>query len=279
VTSAIVHRDLASARQTQAETGPLTLAQIRQRGTLRIGYDPANLPFSFFNADDQLVGFDIELAANLADSFGVQAEFIPIEWPDLPRLLAEGVIDVMPGTWYRPFWFPLLRLSAPYTRGTMALVVRDERRHEFGSVEALRHGRGLKIGVQPDVNQLKYSMRRYFGESDVEFVTLEFWQPFFEGQHPELDAFLVPAENASAWTLLHPGFTVVVPQPDPVKIPSAFGMALNSDDLANAVNEWVVFASNEGLIDRAYDYWVLGKGAEPVRPRWSIARDLLGWIE
>ncbi len=279
ISTSVVHRDLASLRVEGASSGLPVLARIRERGSLRVGYDPVNLPFSFFNLEDQLVGFDIELAHSLAESLGVKAEFVPIEWPKLPGMLADGVIDVMPGTWYRPFWFPSLRLSAPYMTGTMALGVRDERRHEFASVEALHRSHGLKIGVPLDITQVKYSMERYFGDADVEFVTLETWQPFFEGRHPELDAFLVPAENGSAWSLLHPEYTVVVPQPDPVKVPTAFGLALDADDLADAVNEWVVFATNEGMIQRAYDYWILGQGAGEKHPRWSIVRNVLGWVD
>jgi len=279
IASAVIHRDLSSVQRATDAGGRPTLADIRARGTLRIGYDPSNLPFSFFNLDDELVGFDIELAASLAESLGVQPEFVPVEWPKLPELLNDGVIDVMPGTWYRPYWFPHLRLSAPYMTGTMGLAVRDERRHEFTGIEALQRSHGLKIGVPLDTRQLEYSMRRYFGDADVEFITLEFWRPFFEGRHPELDAFLVPAEHGAAWTLLHPDYTVVVPQPDPVKIPTAFGLALDADELTDAVNEWVVFASNEGMIDRAYDYWILGQGAVVKQPRWSVVRDMLGWVE
>jgi Na+/H+-dicarboxylate symporter len=277
--SAIIHRDLASVDIEDISSDLPALDRIQERGTLRVGYDPANLPFSFFNLDGELVGFDIELAKSLAESFGVKAEFVPIEWKKLPEMLAADLIDVMPGTWYRPFWFPSLRLSAPYMTGTMGLAVRDNRRHEFASVEALHRSHGLKVGVPLDISQVKYSMERYFGDADVEFITLEFWQAFFEGRHPELDAFLVPAENGSAWSLLHPEYTVVVPQPDPVKVPSAFGLALNAGELTDAVNEWVVFATNEGMIQRAYDYWILGQGAGEKRPRWSIVRDVLGWVE
>ena len=279
ISSAIIHRELASVDIEDTSSDLPALERIRERGTLRVGYDPANLPFSFFNLDGDLVGFDIELAKSLAESFDVKAEFVPIEWPELPVMLAKGIIDVMPGTWYRPFWFPSLRLSAPYTTGTMGLAVRDNRRHEFASIESLHRSHGLKIGVPLDTRQVMYSMRRYFGDADVEFITQGFWQSFFEGRHPELDAFLVPAENGSAWSLLHPEYTVVVPQPDPVKVPSAFGLALNAGELTDAVNEWVVFAANEGMIRRAYDYWILGQGAGEKRPRWSILRDVLGWVE
>jgi Na+/H+-dicarboxylate symporter len=277
--TAIIHRTLDSVYIDPMANDLPPLARIRERGTLRVGYDPSNLPFTFFNLDDELVGFDIELSRSLAESIGVMAEFIPIEWPKLPEMLDDGIIDVMPGTWYRPFWFSSLRLSAPYLTGTMGLAVRDERRHEFAGIEALHRSKGLKIGVPLDTRQVIYSMRRYFGDADVEFITQEFWQTFFEGKHPELDAFLVPAENGSAWTLLHPEYTVVVPQPDPVKIPSAFGMGLDAGELVDSVNEWVLFATNEGMIQRAYDYWILGQGAVEKRPRWSIVRNILGWVD
>jgi hypothetical protein len=78
-------------------------------------------------------------------------------------------------------------------------------------------------------------------------------------------------------TLLHPEYAVVVPQPDPVTLPMAFGVAPHSEDLAVTVNEWIVFATSEGQVRRAYDYWVLGQGARDERPRWSILRDVLGW--
>ncbi len=279
VSSALVYQDLAALRGEETATPGSRLARIRERGSVRVGYDPSNLPFSFFNADGELVGFDVDLAQNLAQALGVEAEFVPISWPELPAMLEGGLIDVMPSVWYRPFWFPSLRLSAPYLIGTMGLAVRDERRHEFASVEALRRSKGLKIGVPLDTRQVEFSMKRYFDDTDVDFVTIEFWRPFFEGRHPELDAFLVPAENGAAWTLLHPEYTVVVPQPDPVKVPSAFGLALEAEDLTNAVNEWVVFASNEGMIQRAYDYWILGQGAEDEQPRWSILRNVLGWVD
>jgi Na+/H+-dicarboxylate symporter len=275
--ASVVHEAAPQAPGEHADLSPME--RIRARGSLRIGFDPNNLPMSFFNTQGDLVGFDVELAAKLATALGVKAEFVPVGWPDLPRLLDKGVIDIMPGVWYRPYWFSSLRLSNPYLTGTLGLAVRDERRKEFASVAELRASSGLKIGVPLDSSQIRTSMEYYFGDSDAEFITVEFWQPYFEGKHPELDAFLLPAENASAWSLLYPQYSVVVPQPDPVRVPSAFGMARNPGELADVVNEWIVFAENAGLVQRSYDYWVLGQGARPTEPRWSIMRDVLGWVD
>jgi Na+/H+-dicarboxylate symporter/ABC-type amino acid transport substrate-binding protein len=273
---AIVH-DVRPAQDAEPAAGGGVLERARARGTLRVGYDPANVPFSFFNRSRQLVGFDVELAHSLAESFGLKPEFVPVAWPELPAMLANGEIDVMPGMWVRPYWFQSVHMSTPYFTGTVGLVVRDERREEFAGVESLRGRRGLRVGVPLDARQLAVSLGRYFGDAPADVVEFESAGKFFEGRHPEIDAFLMPAEGAAAFTLLHPEFAVVVPQPDPVRLPYAFGLAPNAERMADAVNEWIVFAQSEGTIQRAYDYWVLGRGAEKKTPRWSILRNVLGW--
>lgn len=275
-TETVVHRNVPSVNETDMHE-PDALKRVRQRGSLKIGYDPSNLPMSFFNKNDELVGFEVSLAEQLAEALKVRAEFVPIEWPDLPRMLRDGEIDVMPGMWYRPYWFDAVQLSEPYFVATIGLAVRDERRHDFDTLEKISKLKGLKIGVPLDRTQIEYSLKHYFGGADAEFITVGFWQPFFEGMHTELDAFVMPAEHAAAWSLLHPEYTVVVPQPDPVKVPTAFGLAMDSDDLAKVVDEWVIYAHNAGVVDRAFDYWIAGKGAKKTEPRWSIMRNVLGW--
>jgi hypothetical protein len=44
---------------------------------------------------------------------------------------------------------------------------------------------------------------------------------FFEAPEGEYDALLSTAEGGSAWTLLHPAFSVVVPRPNVVTGPIA----------------------------------------------------------
>ncbi len=275
---AIVHRDLGEVALAVEDDGMTRLERIRTRGTLRVGYEPGNLPFSFFNLDNELVGLDVEVASDLADALEVKAEFVPVTWPGVPQALDRGVIDVMPGMWYRPFWFAKLRLSSPYLTQTVGLVVRDERRHEFATLDTIRRSQGLRIGVSLDTRQIEDAIRHYFGGSDAEIVpSCESVSCFFEDEHDDLDAFLMPAESAAAWTLLYPEFAVVVPQPDPVELPTAFGVAHDAGELLDIVNEWVTFASSAGMTNRAFDYWILGRGAEVSHRRWSILSDVLGW--
>jgi len=194
---------------------------------------------------------------------------VPVSWGELTAVVADGFIDVMPGVWYRPYWFSALRLSEPYHVGTMGIVVRDERRHEFASVETLHRSQGMRIGVPLDASQvapsiaavLRQGTRRSRAVADGSAVLRR-------TGHRDLDGYLMPAEGASAWD---PAATRVhrrrCRQPNPVKIPTAFGLPPGARELADVVDEWVVFATSEGLVQRAYDYWVLGRGAEEKGPR------------
>ena len=45
------------------------------------------------------------------------------------------------------------------------------------------------------------------------------------------------------------------------------------------MNEWLLIENGTGGIDELYDYWVEGKTGQVQPPRWSVIRDVLGWID
>ncbi|MGZ8981427.1 MAG: cation:dicarboxylate symporter family transporter [Burkholderiaceae bacterium] len=255
------------------------LERIRARGSLRVGYIPDLLPYTFFNARGDLVGFDVELAGLLARDLGVsKLEFVPTDWAGLAALLDSGSIDLMVSVPYAVFWLRDMRFSAPHTDGVYAFAVRDERRHAFASLDLMRAQRGLTIGVPVALDFMQDRIRNYLGPVDAKFVSLPTPREFFEGRRPDIDALFVRAEVGSAWSLLHPEFTVVVPQPVVFKAPAGVGMSrAHSADLAAFVDDWLVIQKASGTVQRAYEYWVLGRGTEQKRRRWSILDDVLGY--
>ena len=76
--------------------GADTLDQIRERGTLRWGGDASGGgPYIYQGPDNQLTGFEFELAEYLAAKLGVRSEFVAWEWEMLPQILDRGTIDVV----------------------------------------------------------------------------------------------------------------------------------------------------------------------------------------
>ena len=102
---------------------------------------------------------------------------------------------------------------------------------------------------------------------------------FFRERSEELDALFLSAERGSAWTLLYPEFSVAIPQPDVFAAPVAIGMARDAEQLADFMNGWLRLKREDQTLDQLYEHWILGAGAEPPQPRWSVIRDVLGWVD
>ncbi|EXI80570.1 MAG: hypothetical protein AW10_01713 [Candidatus Accumulibacter appositus] len=53
----------------------------------------------------------------------------------------------------------------------------------------------------------------------------------------------------------------------------------NERKLHEYVSTWTALTKKEGVVPKLYDYWILGRGATSRKPRWSVIRDVLGWVE
>ena len=114
--------------------GKSRLNEIRERGFMRVGYLTDRLPYAFENEQGKLVGFDIEMAYDLARVLGVKLEFVPVERERLETQVNAGDCDVlMCGIALTPDRAARMNLSTTYRVETVALVVPGVRRKEFGS--------------------------------------------------------------------------------------------------------------------------------------------------
>ena len=77
----------------------------------------------------------------------------------------------------------------------------------------------------------------------------------------------------------YPAFTVAIPQPDVLTAPVAYPLARGDEDLAAFLNLWIELKKQDKTIPALYDYWILGKNAVPQKPRWSVVRNVLHWID
>lgn len=259
------------------------LAIIRSRGVIRVGYRPDELPFSYFNADGELVGLSIDMANLLAQDLGVKLELVPIDDPgpvDYSRManaLSSGYCDiVMSVVVITTGRAARMDLSEPYMELTLAFAVRDHRREDFSSSKAVKGLIAPRIGIH-DSRYWVAKLQRYLPEAIV--VPLPSHKEFFEGKHSELDAFVLAAEAGAAWSLLHPEYTVAIPHPDIVKAPVVYPLPRGQEAMLDAVNAWITLRKADGTIGKLYDHWILGKSVAQRKRRWSVIHDVLDWAD
>jgi len=274
-------RDRGTARVYRTAAPPLEaysgslLDRISSRRTVRVGYVDGSLPYVFTNSAGDLVGFDVEMALQLGLDLSVDVELVPVTRDLFEHGLDPSVCDlVMSGTVMTAPRAVQVLFSTPYLDETLAFLVPDYRRTQFASWDEIRAGRSLRIGV-PGGPQ--YLAKIHAELPSAEIVEVDRPERLFERNDRPLDALLLTAERGSAYTLLHPEYSVVVPKPRLVKVPLAYVIAGRDAPLAQVIDIWIDLKRKDGTIDELFAHWILGRDAAPHKRRWSVMDDVLRW--
>lgn len=273
------YSDVPLVRDTSraVENGSLLL-QIKSRNVLRVGYDPARIPLAYFNKDGELVGYDIQMAYDLARTLNVsRIEFIPVDQETFLDRVNNGSCDiVMAGVVLVPGILEDARFTSPYLDLHLAFVVRDDRKNDFVQLQDVAQMEDLKIAIAAD-SEYYQTVSTLFPRATL--IPIDHPEQFFN--QTEADVFLTTAEVGTAMTLLHPFYDVVILQPaDTYKISCVYVVSRNCDDASLMfINYWLDMEEKYGSLDKKYDYWVLGKDTGNTMQRWSVIRDVLHWIE
>jgi Na+/H+-dicarboxylate symporter len=268
----------AEEAKRKIDPGQPVLQRIRETGVLRVGFHPDSMPYTYFSETGELIGFDVDMAQILARELRVKLEFVPFDHKKMAAQLDAGLFDViMAGIAVTTPRLTKMTFSAPYMEGTISFIVRDHRRAEFASSADIKRIPKLTIGVPHDAEYFIPKLKAYLPQADV--VQVDSVEEYFETNQHQLDALLMEAEGGSAWTLRYPKFKVVVPKPDVSKIPIAYPVAGHDREFADFLSHWVNLKRDSMEYPRLYDHWILGLDAEPKHPRWSIIRNVLGWVK
>lgn len=114
------------------------LAQIKERGSIIVAMEGTWAPWTYHDEDDNLVGYDVEVAQNIAEKLGVEVEFIEGAWDGLLAGLDAGRYDIMVnGVGVTKERAEKYNFSTPYAYNKTAVIVRGDY-DEISSMEDLK---------------------------------------------------------------------------------------------------------------------------------------------
>ena len=64
-----------------------------------------------------------------------------------------------------------------------------------------------------------------------------------------------------------------------LQVPVVYLVPLERRLLLRAMNAWLQIEKQTGGIDALTDYWIQGQTKQVQPPRWSVIRDVLGWVD
>ena len=129
----------------ESESGEdLSLQKVKDAGKFVLGLDATFKPMGYTDENNEIVGFDIDLAEAVCEKLGVELVKEPINWDTKEQDLSVGKIDcIWNGLSVSPSREEAFNLSEPYMKNAMVFVVPES--SDINSVDDLA---GKKVIVQ-----------------------------------------------------------------------------------------------------------------------------------
>lgn len=140
---AMIFAVACSSDDKSKKDGDQSLEKVKSAGEFVLGLDDSFPPMGFRNKDNEIVGFDIDLASEVAKRLGVKLRTQPISWDAKEQELNTGKIDcIWNGMSVDSARAAAMNLSSPYLKNRMVFTVKDS------SLASLASLSGKKIAVQ-----------------------------------------------------------------------------------------------------------------------------------
>ena len=140
-------------------------AEENRDNTLVVGLDDGFPPMGFRDENNEIVGFDIDLAKAVSEELGMDVKFQPISWASKEQEINSGNIDcIWNGFAYNEERAATMTLTDPYIKGENYFILKNGT--EVTSQEELK---GMKIGVQSGSIQAQDLEKSEFGKT-VEII-------------------------------------------------------------------------------------------------------------
>ena len=241
---------LGGCAKGSAQAGGL-LAAIKDRGCIVVGTEGTWSPYTYHNDQDELVGFDVEVARYIADYMGVEARFTETAWSSIFAALDAGQIDIVAnGVSYSEERAEKYAFSTPYNYTQYAVMTLADNdsvnsladvagkvssNDPTSTIGQFAEANGVVFDEVKEAAQAISEVRN--GRAEVTFSTTVGFADYFK-QHPD---------EASLFKV------IVVSDPEPnAYIPALKG----NEDLIKVIDEALEAARQDGtLSDLAIKYF------------------------
>jgi ABC-type amino acid transport substrate-binding protein len=229
-----------------------TLAEIRRRGTLRVGLDASFPPFEKVDADNQIVGLDVDIATALASALGVELEIVNIGFDGLyDALLARRVDLIISGLPYDPRWTEDVAYTHPYFNAGQMLVSLASEPAIVEVEDVAQQTLAVEWGSQADMESRR--LQQTLAGVDVlrQESAEEALQALFQG---EADAAIVDAvTGAQAFPR---GLRIITYLSDDWYVAAVH---IESQELLEVVNQTLSHLEESGEMAKIQAHWLHGQ--------------------
>jgi polar amino acid transport system substrate-binding protein len=229
-----------------------TIEQVMKRGTLRVGMSTF-VPWAMKDKTGKLIGFEIDVASQLAADMGVKAEFAPTKWAGIIPALLTGKFDVIIGGMsVRPDRNLKVNFSIPYDYAGQSIVANKKIAAGFN-----------RLG---DFNRPDVTIAARLGSTAADAANKfmpEAQKKFFDDEAQVIQEVLNGRAHAAVASAPLPAFQAIK-YPDQLflpiegtftKEPIGFALRKGDFDTLNYFNNWIRVTEAKGWLAERKHYW------------------------
>jgi len=235
-----------------------TLESILKKGELRVGFEAGYMPFEMTNKKGKFVGFDIDMAKEMAKAMGVK--FVPVNtaWDGIiPSLITDKFDIIMSGMTVTQERNLKINFADPYIIVGQSILI--NKKHKG------------KINSYKDLNNPKYIVTSKLGTTGEQAVKRMIPKCNYKSFETEPEAALeVVNGKADAFVYDLPYCVVFMGQQGAGKLvfldkpftfePLAWAVKKGDPDFMNWLNNFLNQVKNDGRYDRIYNKWIKSTG-------------------
>ncbi|QTA38270.1 basic amino acid ABC transporter substrate-binding protein [Thermosipho ferrireducens] len=180
-----------------------TITEIKAKGKLLVGTEPTFPPFEYVDENNNIVGFDIDIAQRIADKLGVKLEIVNLPFDSLIPALMQNKIDlIIAGMTITEKRAKVVDFSVPYFNANQSIVVREGEKFRPVKLEDLKGRKvAVQLGTTGDIVVSEIS--------EIKVVRFQkFTDAFLELQNKRVDAVVLDEAVARAYVKKFPKFVV-----------------------------------------------------------------------
>jgi arginine/lysine/histidine transporter system substrate-binding protein len=237
------------ASNGEAPKAETKVDKIKKSGKLVLGTSADYPPYEFhkeINGKDEIVGFDIEIAKEIAKDLGVELEIKDMKFDGLLAALNTDNVDlVIAGMTPTEERKQSVDFSDVYYKAEQAIIVRTEDSDKYKTLQDLF---GKKIGVQKGTTQEQIATDEI---KDAQLKSLgKVTDLVLQIQNKMVDALVVEKPVAQAYVEKNKDLMLSAAQVENSEKGSAVAIKKGNTEFVDAVNKTIQRLESEGAVEK-----------------------------
>ena len=229
-----------------------TVEQVIKRGNLRVGMSTF-VPWAMKDKTGQLIGFEIDVARQLARDMGVKIEFVPTKWAGIIPALLTGKFDVIIGGMsIRPDRNLKVNFTIPYDYAGQSIVANKKKAAGFNRITHFNRpdviiAARLGSTAADAANKFMPEAQKKFFDDEAQVI-----QEVINGRaHAAVASAPLPAFQA----IKYPDQLFLPVKGTFTKEPIGFALRKGDFDTLNYFNNWIRVVEAKGWLAERKHYW------------------------